>query len=237
MTSLERLNDELNRLFDLFNTEFYSGQLRKPVIAVQTNGGRGRQRLSMGWCTCDKIWKDHSTNDYYYEITICSEYLYRSVEEICSTLLHEMVHLYCNEQGIKDTSRGNTYHNKRFKELAESHGLTVSYDERIGWSCTRLSEGAAAFVEENADKSVFVVTRERHSPPQAAITPTEASEGEGREIDGGEPENGAQGATEPPKTKQILRKYVCPKCGCIIRASREVNVICGECKVPFEQET
>lgn len=237
MTSLERLNDELNRLFNLFNTKFYGGQLRKPVIAVQTNGGRGRQRLSMGWCTCDKIWKDHSTNDYYYEITICSEYLYRSVEEICSTLLHEMVHLYCNEQGIKDTSRGNTYHNKRFKELAESHGLTVSYDERIGWSCTRLSEAAASFVEENADKSVFVITRERHSPPQAPITPTNAPEGEGGETDKGEPENGTQGTTEPPKTKQSLRKYVCPKCGCIIRASREVNVICGECKVPFEQET
>lgn len=102
------------------------------------------------------------------------------------------------------------------------------------------SAGAAFFflhVEENADKSVFVVTRERHSPPKATITPTEAPEGEGGEIDEGEPENGAQGATEPPKTKQSLRKYVCPKCGCIIRASRGGNVICGECKVPFEQET
>lgn len=36
MTSLEKLNEELNRLFDLFNEKFYSGQLRKPVIAVQT---------------------------------------------------------------------------------------------------------------------------------------------------------------------------------------------------------
>lgn len=84
---------------------------------------------------------------------------------------------------------------------------------------------------------MFVVTRERHSPPKATITPTEAPEGEGGEIDEGEPENGAQGATEPPKTKQSLRKYVCPKCGCIIRASRGGNVIYGECKVPFEQET
>lgn len=241
MTSLEKLNIELNRLFDLFNDRFYSGQLRKPVVAVQTNGGKGRRRLSMGWCTCDKIWKDHSTNDYYYEITICSEYLYRSVEEICSTLLHEMVHLYCNEQGIKETSRSNTYHNKRFKELAESHGLIVTYDERIGWSSSQLTPEAAAFVEEYADKAAFVVTRYRHSPPTPPKQPTEqptgsqGDEGEG-EVEG-EPENGTEGSTEPEKPKQSLRKYVCPKCGCIIRASKVVNVICGDCKVPFEIES
>lgn len=232
MTSLEKLNEELNRLFDLFNEKYYSGQLRKPVIAAQTNGGRGRKRYSMGWCTCDKVWKDHSTNDYYYEITICSEYLYRSVNEICSTLLHEMVHLYCNEQEIKDTSRGNTYHNKRFKEIAESHGLIVSYDERIGWSISQLTPEAEAFVDEKADKTAFVVTRERHTPPKPPEQPAEGAEDEGGENTAGEPEDG----TEPEKPKQSLRKYVCPKCGCIIRASKEVNVICGDCKVPFEKE-
>ena len=45
MTSLERLNDELNRLFDLFNSEYYGGQLRKPVIAVQTNDKKEKSRL------------------------------------------------------------------------------------------------------------------------------------------------------------------------------------------------
>lgn len=112
MKNLEKLNKELQRLFDLFNTRYYNGELKHPVITIQSNGGRGQQRLALGWCTCNKVWLDHSNNNYYYEITICSEYLYRSVEEICTTLLHEMVHLYCNENGIKDTSRGNTYHNK-----------------------------------------------------------------------------------------------------------------------------
>lgn len=227
MTSLEKLNEELNRLFDLFNERYYSGQLRKPVIAVQTNGGRGRKRYSMGWCTCDKVWKDHNTNDYYYEITICSEYLYRSVNEICSTLLHEMVHLYCNEQDIKDTSRGNTYHNKRFKEIAESHGLIVSYDDKIGWSISELTPEAEALIEEKANKAAFVVTRERHTPPKSPVGSTEG---------GGDTTGEPEGGTEPEKPKQSLRKYVCPKCGCIIRASKEVNVICGDCKVLFEKE-
>ena len=30
-------------------------------------------------------------------------------------------------------------------------------------------------------------------------------------------------------------KYVCPHCGAIIRATRQVNVVCGDCDVAFEQ--
>jgi len=38
------------------------------------------------------------------------------------------------------------------------------------------------------------------------------------------------------KFKNRSIKYVCPECGAIIRATREVNVICGDCGVPFERE-
>lgn len=37
------------------------------------------------------------------------------------------------------------------------------------------------------------------------------------------------------KTKQSTRKYVCLMCGCIIRATKEVHVICGDCNVEFEE--
>lgn len=44
----------------------------------------------------------------------------------------------------------------------------------------------------------------------------------------------------PPKIskaskKQSSRKYVCPSCGAIIRATKEVHVICGDCEVEFEE--
>ena len=32
------------------------------------------------------------------------------------------------------------------------------------------------------------------------------------------------------------RKYVCPCCGTIIRATKEVHVLCGECEVAFEEQ-
>jgi hypothetical protein len=36
-------------------------------------------------------------------------------------------------------------------------------------------------------------------------------------------------AKKKTKKKSNSRKYVCPCCGAIIRATREVNVICGDC--------
>src|SRR5699024_7896844 len=47
-----------------------------------------------------------------------------------------------------------------------------------------------------------------------------------------------EGTTKGGSKKSINRsiKYVCPCCGTIIRATREVNVICGDCGEPFEQE-
>lgn len=172
MTLLEKINAELNRLFDLFNKHYYNGEIRKPVIVAQTNGHNAG---AMGWCTCNKVWKDNESNEYYYEITICSEYLYRDIEGICSTLLHEMVHLYCNEKGIKNTSRNHTYHNKKFKEIAETHGLIIEYDKRIGWSISKLTDEAKAFAKDNTDSSVFRLTRGRHKSPD---------DGEGEEAAG-----------------------------------------------------
>lgn len=204
MTQLENINAELNRLFDVFNFHYYNDEIQKPVIIVQTNG---KSKGTMGWCSCKKIWRNSQKNEYYYEITICGEYLYRSVEKICLTLLHEMVHLYCVEHNIKDTSRRNIYHNKKFKEVAEQHGLIIEYDKRIGWSITKLTDEAKTFVQNNANKEVFVLTR---------ITKINLAE------DGGEEE-----------PKQSMRKYICPGCGTIIRATKDVNVQCVDCNKIF----
>lgn len=204
MTQLESINAELNRLFDVFNKHYYDDKLQKPVVAVQTNG---KSKGTMGWCSCKKVWKNSEKNQFYYEITICGEYLYRSVDKICSTLLHEMVHLYCVEHDIKDTSRSNVYHNKKFKQVADQHGLIIEYDKRIGWSITKLTDEAKIFVQNNENKEVFVLTR---------ITKMDLVEG---------------GDEEEPK--QSMRKYICPGCGTIIRATKDVNVQCADCNEMF----
>lgn len=102
----------LEDLFQQFNLKFFAGKLEAPVIAVSPDTTSG----AYGWCTAWKAWKskdDESKDGGFYEINMCAEYLTRPFEELCGTLLHEMVHLDNIAKEIKDTSRGGTYHNKK----------------------------------------------------------------------------------------------------------------------------
>ena len=203
MTHLTGIQGELERLFDIFNDKYYAGMLRKPVIIVQSNR---RRTKTMGWCTYSKVWTNYRDGEFYFEIAISAEYLDRPVMEICSTLLHEMVHLHCTENGINDTSRDGRYHNKRFKEIAESHGLIISYDHTIGWSPSKLNDEAQVFVDAVVKKEVFVLARERRN----------------------------EGNTKPKRGTSI--RYICPLCGSIVRATSKVNIVCGDCSVSFVRE-
>ena len=127
----------------------------------------------------------------FYEINICAEHLARPFEQI----------------GVQDTSRGGTYHNKKYKEAAEQHGLTVGKDAKYGWTVTTLNDEAKAFVASFQDKKFELHRKSFPKIPGAA------------------------------KTKQSTRKYVCPMCGTIIRATKEVHVVCGDCEVEFEEES
>ena len=184
--SLKPVIDELETLFSKFNKAFFEGKLEKPVITVSPDHTRG----AYGWCTAWKAWQDGTKEGGYYEINLCAEYLNRPFEETCGTLLHEMVHLYNLQVGVQDTSRGGTYHNKKYKEAAEKHGLTVEKDAKYGWTKTSLNDEAQAFVDSLQDKKFQLFRKSLPKLPGAA------------------------------KTKQSTRKYVCPVCGCIIRATK-----------------
>lgn len=204
---------ELYRMFEFFNNKFYNGSLEKPVIIIQSNGNN---RSVLGWCTSKKVWNDREGIESYYEITICAEYLNRSIEEIIGTLLHEMVHLHNLQFNIKDNSRSGNYHNKRFKEVAEQKGLIIEYDKRIGWSLTRLQESTKEMIGELAP-SLDLFKIARRSPYVVSSTDDEIVDTENLE----------------EKPKSSTRKYVCPACGTIVRATKEVNIMCGDCKEHF----
>lgn len=124
--SLKPVIEELENLFSKFNARFFDGGLEKPVITVSPDHTRG----AYGWCTGWKAWKA-GEDEGHYEINLCAEYLNRPFEETCGTLIHEMVHLQNLQDGVQDTSRSGTYHNKKFKETAEAHGLTVEKGEKL----------------------------------------------------------------------------------------------------------
>ena len=201
--SLKPVIDELETLFSKFNARFFENKLESPVITVSPDHTCG----AYGWCTSWKDWQNGTKEGGFYEINLCAEYLNRPYEETCGTLLHEMVHLLNLQDGVQDTSRSGTYHNKKFKETAEAHGLIVEKGEKYGWHKTSLSPEALEFVQ-SLGKQGFTLVRPRPL--------------------------GLKGSSKSGGSSS--RKYVCPCCGTIIRATKEVHVICAECEVEFQEE-
>lgn len=218
MPTISDINEALSNVFNLFNEHFYNGELPEPVLTAQTNMHSPR---TAGWCTIHKVWKDERYGAKYYEITISSEFLYRDAVYVCGVLLHEMVHLYCLEHGIKDTSRSDTYHNKRFKEVAEAHGLISEYSKQSGWSITSPTDETVGLINRSVEPDAFYLTRLKHRT-------TDPNDDSPNEEESGDTDS------ETDKKKSSTRRYICTKCDTIIRATRIVNVICGDCNHIFE---
>lgn len=198
--SLQNVIGQLEKLFSSFNDKFFNGQLEKPIITCSPDTTKG----AYGWCTSWKAWKQGGgqNTDGYYEINMCAEHLNRPFEETCSTLIHEMVHLMNLQDGVQDTSRSGMYHNKKFKQTAEEHGLEIEKDAKYGWCKTKLTEAALEYVN-SLEGQAFTLVRSRI--PKLKGNSSSSS-----------------------------KKYVCPGCGAIIRATKEVNVMCGDCEIHFE---
>ncbi len=205
LTSYNRVAGYLNKIFDLLNAEFFEGALSRPTITIQsTPKAYGHFSLRADtWIS--KVGATH-------EINIGAGTLARPIEEVAATLLHEMVHYWNCESGVQDCSRGGTYHNRRFKEAAESHGLTVQHSEKYGWSHTAPSDDLLDFVLEN-ELTDILINRNEFS---------------GFQITGTGTHSGTPIGTAVPR-RSSSRKYLCPCCGMSIRATKEVNIGCLDC--------
>jgi hypothetical protein len=138
------VTDKLVEAFEFFNAELDT-QLDNPVFTLIPN--RGRQSY-YGWYWQGR-WKDGKKT--LPEINITADTLKRSVEEICETIIHEMVHYANNVANVVDCN-GNQYHNKHFKTKAESFGLKVEKVKNKGYARTALDEKAANMVKKYKSK-------------------------------------------------------------------------------------
>ena len=204
ITTMSEMGAGLMQAFNAINSHFYNGELEKPIITVK----EGKKKNAYGWIETSKNWIQGKTERY--EINISCDYIgERTVAETIATLIHNMAHLYNIQNEIKDTSRAGIYHNTKFKETAETHGLQISYNEHIGWSITRLTPEAEKWVDENINIkgfSVYKLTKEKISKGTA-------------------------------KPKQSMRKLLCPCCGLIVRVTKpNVKLLCVECNEELKEE-
>ena len=206
LTSYNRVAGYLNKIFDLLNAEYFENALSRPTITIQsTPKAYGHFSLR------DDTWVSKLGGTH--EINIGAGTLARPIEEVTATLLHEMVHYYNYTLGVQDCSRGNTYHNRRFKDAAESHGLCVTHSDKYGWSHTSPADSLLDFVLENGLTDILI----------------NRNEFTGFQIPGTGTHSGT-GLIPPLPRKSSTRKYICPCCGNSVRATKTVNIGCLDCQ-------
>lgn len=209
LTTYNRAAQYLNRIFDLLNAEFFENVLSRPTITIQST-----PRAYGHFTLREDTWVSKLGGTH--EINIGAGTLSRPIEEVAATLLHEMVHYYNYENGIQDCSRGNTYHNKKFKAAAEAHGLIVTHSDKYGWSHTAPGEALLDFILENGLTDILI-NRNEYGGFQVTGTGTHSGTG-----------------TPPPPKPSSSRKYICPCCGNSVRATKLVNISCLDCQERME---
>lgn len=181
--------------------------------------GKGRKQLEVTWGHwCPDRWEETGTEyrKHLPEVFISGECMAQGAGKVMETLLHEAAHGLAWARDIKDTSRGNRYHNQKFVKLAEELGLRGPEvaDTVRGWSHCPLAEGTVDTYESYPALAEALVI---------AI---------GNKLDMVDPDQ-----AKPPVTRKPQPKY---ECGCperTIRMSAKVfdlgPILCGLCEEPF----
>lgn len=209
MIETTNMLQELYRIFDAINEEYFDNSLPKVFITLQ----QGKKKTKAVYGTFfPKSWAENQGSEVdeqtgmgevktgeerFHEIAMSAEYFTRPVANWCSTLCHEMVHLYCQVNEIEDTSNKGVYHNKEFKREAEKCDLIIEKADTIGWSVTTPSTDFIQYIDSlEVDEEVFKFFRD----------------------------------TKPDPTKTSPKnRYVCCECGIQVQAKKKLNIICGEC--------
>lgn len=196
--------EELHKAFDLLNKEFYEGKLPEPYIVIHQTANKN----ALGWFTPHKVWTDKEGEIEKHEIAISAEYLNNCFFKVIETLHHEMIHLYCHTNGIKDTSRQGRYHNKKFKEECLKRGFYYkdeTPDKTHGWTFASITDKTKEVIESwNLNTDAFKLAR---------AMPKKVNK---------------------PKKKSPTVSYECPECDAKVRGKRELNIMCGDCEKKME---
>ena len=127
---------------------FPNGGRVVPVIATA-----GKKAGCYGWFMAPNAsfspWSTRE-GENVAELLINPEYMARDVLDICATVIHECVHLYCYATGVKDCSKSGRHNEDGFKANAELFGLHVELlSKSRGWSKTTLTDELRADLEDN----------------------------------------------------------------------------------------
>ena len=207
MTNLKPTKDTYNQLqkaYNHFNKKLFKGALNDCVITLH------RKRGAYGYFWAE-TWQERSNGkNKTDEIALNPEHFrFRTVEEILSTLVHEMAHLEQHHYG-KPSRSG--YHNKEWANMMEAVGLIPSITgqeggRKTGQSCSHYIETNGRFEIVCAEliKAGFALNWQ-------AVT--------------------KEGNINRAKRKV---KYTCPVCEANVWGKPEMNIECGDCEEQMKE--
>lgn len=209
LTNYQRVTQYLVKVFKTINETYFDNSLEIPTITIQSTVG------AYGHVSVQKVW--HNDEIATHELNLSADYLNRPIENVVATLIHEACHLYAMQNNIKDTSNRGIYHNRRFKQLAEDRGLSISKHEKYGWTVTEPTEETINFCIENGFDDIQIVRQSLYCFTGIGIDKT---------VD--------TGSAPRPRKPSSTRKYTCPCCGNSFRATKSIRVLCMDCNEQYE---
>jgi predicted SprT family Zn-dependent metalloprotease len=191
------------RLYAYFNRELFAGELAPCVLNFS------RHANTLGFFAPDR-WSKGDT-EVRHEISLNPATLkLRTPREVCSTLVHEMVHLWQHERGTP--SRAG-YHNREWSQKMEAVGLMPSTTgqeggEKVGQRMTHyvIDGGAFALAFERLPHEYF--------PWLCASDP--------------------EGARKKKTASKV--RYTCPECDAHVWGKPGLAIRCNECREDFDED-
>jgi hypothetical protein len=188
-----------------------------PVVVITGTGRESRGYATLGHFGADR-WQ--AAESRLPELFLAGELLvgnggHTGGRTVLKTLLHEAAHGLASARGIKDCSRQNRYHNRRFAALATELGLTAPNEPHptLGWSMATLEDQAAAGwqdVIDAIDSARLPHLGELHTAPALAASRA------GTRFR-------VACVCEPPRSLSITPKQY-----------EAAPLLCGACRAPFE---
>ena len=215
------------KLYNFFNKKLFKNQLPPCLLILSRKTAR-----VCGHFSKDR-WTDKAGNKTH-EINLNPVYMAGADDmNICQTLVHEMVHLWQYEFG-KPSRTG--YHNKEWAAKMEAVGLTPSHTGAEGGNKTGQQmndyptpDGIFLKVFEVMPKDLLLPFKSSEMIAGLSFIGGVMAGGSGGGGGGQEQEEG-----KPKRPNRNKLKYSCG-CGVNVWGKPDLNIICGECKEPFQE--
>lgn len=189
----------LDRAMEYFNANLFEGTLPDCILTLNRKTG------TYGYHHHDKF-KQREGEERRTEISLNPDgFAGRTVEEVLSTLVHEMFHA---QQYVLDIAPRKGYHDKQFSKMMFDGGLQTSSTGEFGGK--PVGQKMSHYIIEGGKFEVVC---------QAFLL---------KETEGGFDWDSVVEEKEAKEKKKTRFKFTCPVCMVNVMGKKDLNVVCGD---------